>query len=93
MSVRVRVIVQPRSSQQKVELLTGDPNCLSLKVWVHSPPSDGAANEEVVQLLADCLKIAKSKISIQSGHQSRRKAIQIDELDEDALKRKLNLTQ
>lgn len=50
----------------------------ALKVKVSSPPDKGKANSEVIELLADYFEIAKSSITVISGHTSRQKKIQID---------------
>ena len=70
-AVRFTVRVQPRSSRQGILGLHGT----SLKVCVHAPPVDGAANEEIVEVLADALKIPRRDISIVSGEASRNKVV------------------
>lgn len=49
-----------------------------LKVRVTAKPEKGKANLAVVSLLASCLDMPKSKISIKSGHTSSRKSVLID---------------
>lgn len=49
-----------------------------LKLAVHAPPVDGAANEAVVLWLSKALGISKSKIFILSGDLSRQKNIWIE---------------
>lgn len=51
-----------------------------LKVKIKAPPDKGEANEELIEFLADHLKIAKSRIRILSGHTSRLKKLEIDGL-------------
>lgn len=51
----------------------------SLTAYLKSPPSDGKANEELIQLLAKSFGVAKSKIVIKSGLSSRIKLVEIDE--------------
>jgi uncharacterized protein (TIGR00251 family) len=48
-----------------------------LKVRIKAPPDKGKANEELVAFLADLLQVAKSQISILSGHAGRLKRIEI----------------
>ena len=49
----------------------------SLKVRISAPPVDGAANEEVVKVLAKAFSVAKSNVSIVSGETSKTKRIRV----------------
>jgi uncharacterized protein len=49
----------------------------NLKVRISAPPVDGAANEEVVRLLAKAFGVAKSNVAIVSGQTSKTKRIRI----------------
>lgn len=69
--INVRVI--PRASRSEiVQLLDG-----SLKIRLNSPPVDGAANAELIKLLAKHFGVAKRDVEIVSGHTSRSKRISI----------------
>lgn len=46
-----------------------------LEVRIAEAPSDGAANDAVVKLLAKALGISRSEVSIISGHGSRHKRV------------------
>lgn len=60
----------------------------ALLVRLAAAPVDGAANDELIALLARTLKIPKRDISIVSGERSRSKRIRIAGLDrEQALAR------
>lgn len=50
----------------------------ALKVRVSAPPVAGAANKEVVALLADALRVPKGRIALISGQGSRDKRVAID---------------
>jgi len=67
----VRVI--PRASRNEVEGVTGN----ALKVRLTAPPVEGAANEALIELLAERLKIRKSQIEIVAGQTSQHKMISI----------------
>lgn len=67
----VRVI--PRASKNEVEGITGN----ALKVRLTAPPVEGAANEALIELLAERLKIRKSQIEIVAGQTSQHKMISI----------------
>ena len=68
----VRVI--PRASRSAIVGEYGD----ALKIKLASPPVDGAANEELVKLLAKTLAVAKSSVEIIAGHTSKTKTVRID---------------
>jgi uncharacterized protein (TIGR00251 family) len=71
--VRLTVHVQPRASSTEVVGLHGT----ALKVRLHSPPAEGAANEELIDFLASSLGVAKRAVEIISGHSSRGKIVQV----------------
>ena len=52
----------------------------SLTVQLKSPPVDGKANRELVELLAKELDVSKSRIQIKSGATSRNKRVEIEDL-------------
>jgi uncharacterized protein len=69
-----RVKVKPNSKQQAInEEADG-----SLTIHLKSPPIDGKANKELIQLLAEKFKISKTRITIKSGLASRHKLIEIE---------------
>ncbi|HLA94611.1 MAG TPA: DUF167 domain-containing protein, partial [Pyrinomonadaceae bacterium] len=49
----------------------------SLRVRISAPPVDGAANDEVVKLLAKAFGVAKGNVAILSGQTSKNKRIKI----------------
>jgi uncharacterized protein (TIGR00251 family) len=50
----------------------------ALVVALKAPPVDGKANAELVKLLAGALGVKKRAVRIASGHNGRRKVIDID---------------
>jgi hypothetical protein len=69
------VKVKPNSKQQSIiEEEDG-----SLTVHLKSPPVDGKANKELVELLAKKFGVPKSHITIQVGRSGRNKVINIEE--------------
>lgn len=71
--VRLRVRVQPRSSQERVAGAHDD----RLRVQVNAPPVGGAANDAVLALLADWLAVPKRAVAIVLGVSSRDKTVSI----------------
>jgi uncharacterized protein (TIGR00251 family) len=72
--VRFDVRVQPRASRSEV---AGEQEG-ALRVRLAAPPVNGAANEALVELLADLLRVARRNVRIVSGAASRRKAVEVD---------------
>lgn len=77
-----KVQVVPRSSRSEV---TGEHNG-SLRVRVAAPPVDGAANKEVIQVLAKTFKVSRSAVRILSGHNGRLKQVSIEGVSEKFLR-------
>jgi len=48
-----------------------------LKVKLTAPPVDGAANEQLIEVIAEATGTRKSDISIVSGFSSKRKIVEI----------------
>ena len=67
------VRVAPRASKSEI---VGEVEG-NLRVRISAPPVDGAANEEVVRVLAKAFGIAKSNVAILSGQTSKTKRIRI----------------
>jgi len=72
-----KVRVQPRSSRNEVCGLVGD----SLKIKLNAPPVGGAANEKLIELLSETIKVKKSSIRILRGLTSKNKIIEIEGID------------
>jgi uncharacterized protein (TIGR00251 family) len=72
-SITFTIRVVPRASKSEV---VGEIEG-SLKVRISAPPVDGAANVEVVKVLAKAFGVAKSNVSIVSGETSKTKRIRV----------------
>lgn len=57
----------------------------ALKVAVTAPPDKGKANEAIVALLSEVLKLPKSNITLLSGATSRQKKFSIAGIDQETL--------
>jgi uncharacterized protein (TIGR00251 family) len=80
-SVSFNVCVVPRSSKSEV---VGE-HYRSLKVKITAPPVDGAANAELIKLLAKHFGVPKANIHIVSGTTSKNKRIKIENLSQSAI--------
>ena len=73
--MKKQVKVKPNSKKQSIEEAEDG----SLTVHLKSPPVDGKANEELIQILSKKFNVSKSRIIIKSGLSSRNKLIEIDD--------------
>jgi uncharacterized protein (TIGR00251 family) len=72
--MKKQVKVKPNSKQPKIEESTDG----SLTIHLKSPPVDGKANQELIQLLAQKFDISKSQVTIKSGLSSKFKLVEIN---------------
>ena len=61
----------------------------ALKLRVSEPPEGGRANQAVVELLASLLGLKRGQVTVVHGASSRRKAIQVEGLDAQTTKARL----
>jgi uncharacterized protein (TIGR00251 family) len=73
--ISVRVI--PRAARSGLAGTRGD----AVLVRLQSPPVDGAANGELVDVMAKALQVPKRAVSIVAGDRSRLKRIKITGID------------
>jgi uncharacterized protein (TIGR00251 family) len=74
------VVVQPKASREGV----GPVQNGRLKVRVHAPPADNAANEAVVRLVAGILDLPRAAVSLAAGRTGRRKTLLVEGLAPEA---------
>jgi hypothetical protein len=85
--IRITVHVQPRASKTEIAGLHGD----AIKVRLAAPPVDGAANEALVDFLAEALQVPRSAVAITAGHSARRKVVTVDGLTPALAAQRLHL--
>ncbi|AFY78576.1 hypothetical protein Ple7327_3360 [Pleurocapsa sp. PCC 7327] len=71
--MKIQVKVKPNSKQQRIEEADDE----SLFIYLKSPPIDGKANQELIELLAKKFKVTKSQVLIKSGLSSKNKLVEI----------------
>lgn len=71
LSFSIRVL--PRASKSEVAGTFAE----GLKVRISAPPVDGAANAEVVKLLAKAFGVSRSSVAIVSGETSKTKRVRV----------------
>jgi uncharacterized protein (TIGR00251 family) len=83
--ISVRVI--PRASSSRVDGRRGD----AWLVRLRTPPVDGAANAELIAVLAAALDVPRREISIVSGERSRLKRVRIGGLGAETVAARLSM--
>jgi uncharacterized protein (TIGR00251 family) len=73
--IDVRVI--PRASRSEVAGTRGK----ALLVRLNAPPIDGAANAELIEVIAKVLQVPKRAVSIIAGERSRQKRVRVVGID------------
>ncbi len=82
--MRINVRVIPRSGKNLIEWEEG-----GLKVRLTAPPIDGAANDALIALLAQCLGLHKRDIQIVHGTTGRHKIVEITGMPAEAIEKKI----
>jgi uncharacterized protein (TIGR00251 family) len=72
--MRIQVRVKPNARESVLEQ-AGDG---TWNARLKSPPVDGKANAELIELVARAFKCAKSAVSIRSGASGRTKLVEIE---------------
>jgi uncharacterized protein len=83
--VRFEVWAKPRSKKSRIVGSRGD----ALEVSLAAPPVDGAANEELVRVLADLLGVPKRSVVIVRGDTSQRKLVEVSGIDAEEARTRL----
>jgi len=73
-ALRLQIQLQPRAARDRIVGWHGT----ALKVQVHAPPVEGAANAALVDLLAATLDVPRRSVRILHGSTSRTKLVEID---------------
>lgn len=77
-AVTFDVRVVPRASKSEI---VGEHDG-ALKVRITAPPVEGAANAELIRLLAKSFGVPRSNVSIVGGESSKKKRIKIENLSQ-----------
>ena len=84
--VRIAVRVVPRSRKNEISR-----EGTVLKVRLTAPPVDGMANEALIALLAERLKLPKRALRIVQGATGRQKMVEIEGLTAEEVAQKLSI--
>ena len=83
----INVRVQPRASRDRVLGFRDG----GLRVSVTAPPQDGRANTALLELLADGLGVARSRLRIVRGHTARDKVVEVEGLTMEEVRIRMNV--
>lgn len=72
--MKIQVKVKPNSKQPTI----AESSDGSFTVRLKSPPVDGKANKELIEVLAEKFNVNKSQVHIKSGLSSKNKLVEID---------------
>ena len=86
-ALRLQIHLQPRAACDRIVGWQG----AALKVQVHAPPVDGAANAALVELLAETVDVPRRAVRILHGSANRNKVVEIDSPDPAACRRRLDV--
>jgi uncharacterized protein (TIGR00251 family) len=84
--LRIPIRVIPRSPRNRIDGVRAG----RLLVRVTAPPVDAAANEAVIALLAETLSVPRRNVQIVSGATSRNKTIEVNGIEDAALRSALS---
>lgn len=86
--VDIDVRVTPRASRSGLDGVHAG----ALRVRLNAPPVDGAANDELVEVMAAVFGIPKRAVSIVSGQSSRTKRVRLSGVDAESARRRIEET-
>jgi uncharacterized protein len=69
----LRLRIQPRASREGIDGVREG----RLRVRLHTPPVEGAANERLVRVLAEALDVPRASITLTRGAKSRDKDLTV----------------
>jgi YggT family protein len=84
-ALRLHIHLQPRAARSRIVGRHGD----AIKIQVHAPPVDGAANAALIDLLADTLDVPRRAVRIVQGATGRDKLVEIQSSDPAACRQRL----
>jgi len=86
-AVRFEVHAKPRARRSRIVGEQGE----ALVVQLAAPPVDGAANAELVELLASVLSVPKRDVTLARGESGRVKLVEVRGLTADEVRARLGV--
>jgi uncharacterized protein (TIGR00251 family) len=78
--------VTPRARRERIDCAGG-----KLRVWLHAPPVDGAANEALIELFARLLNLPRRAVTLERGATTRQKTVAVEGLSAMEFWRRLGI--
>lgn len=72
--IRYTILAKPNAKHSKIEEVDGR----TLKVWIDAPAREDAANDRLIDLLANHFGIAPTRIRIKRGATAKTKLVEIN---------------
>src|SRR5438552_1535093 len=79
--------VTPRARRERIACEGG-----KLRVWLHAPPVEGAANEALIALFARTLHLPQRAITLERGATTRQKTLAVEGMSAEEFWRRLGVT-
>jgi uncharacterized protein len=79
--------VTPRARRERIACEGG-----KLRVWLHAPPVEGAANEALIELFARLLHLPRRKVTLERGVTTHQKTLAVEGLSAPECWRRLGFT-
>ena len=83
--VLISVRVVPRAARSGIAGTRDD----ALLVRLNAAPVDGAANSELIEVIADAMGLPRRAVSISAGERSRRKTVRVSGISVDEVRARL----
>ena len=83
-----KIAVQAHPGAKRNEVLRFEEGVWHLKIA--APPTEGKANKELIEYLAEILDVSKSRITIEKGLTSHRKLISVQEMTAETIQDRLS---
>src|SRR5215469_13891998 len=79
--------ITPRARQERIAC-----EGKILRIWLHAPPVDGAANQALIELLARRLRLPRRQVWLERGATSRQKTVAVEGLSAQEFWHRLGFT-
>lgn len=84
-TARLRLRVAPGAGRNEIVGRLGD----AWKIRVNAAPEGGRANDAVLRLLSERLRLARSELQLVAGHTARDKVVELSGISADEAARRL----
>lgn len=82
----IAVRVTPRAAKNQIIGALSDG---TIKIHIATAPTEGQANEELIEFLSDVLEVSKDRIEVVAGDTGRDKLVSVLDLDAETLHKKI----